>query len=161
MIDQVLQQFKEKADKSLKIEASPFLIHDLSPVEKWLDEREFGKEYWRFEFIDRQKKIYQKDCIVNDDYFALLGTFETKNKELTTVDVEENQKTIINYCKMHNLTLSIEPVRIHEPGMVGRHYFTIGYKFVHVRDERKKKKRGSLHLEAGRIASLSTSPSGT
>lgn len=70
---QVLQQFKEKADKSLKIETSPFLIHDLEPVEKWLDEREFGKEYWRFEFIDRQKKIYQKDCIVNDDYFACLG----------------------------------------------------------------------------------------
>lgn len=68
----VLQQFKEKADKSLKIETS-FLIHDLTPVEKWLDEREFGKEYWRFEFIDRQKKIYQKDCIVNDEYFALLG----------------------------------------------------------------------------------------
>jgi len=116
----LLQQFKNKADKSIKIESDPFLVKDQTLINKWLDQTEFGKEYWRFEFIDRQKKLYSGNCTVHDDYFALLNN-------------EENQKTIINYCKRHDLTLAIVPVKIHEPGVVGRHYFTVGYKFVHLR----------------------------
>lgn len=50
---------------------------------------------------------------------------------------------------MQDLTLDIEAVRIYEPG---GQYLTLGYKFVHVREEdRKKKKRGSLHLDQARI----------
>ncbi len=50
---------------------------------------------------------------------------------------------------MQDLTIDIEPVRICEPG---GQYLTLGYKFVHVREElRKKKKRGSLHLDQARI----------
>jgi len=115
----VLQQFKNRADQCQKIETDPFLVKDQTFVTKWLDQTEFGNQYLRFEFIDRQKKLYSTNCSVHDDYFFLLND-------------ENNQRTIINYCKRQNLSLAIVPVKIHEPGVLGRHYFTVGYKFVHV-----------------------------
>jgi len=115
----VLQQFKSRADRCQKIESDPFLVKDQTLVSKWLDQTEFGNQYLRFEFIDRQKKLYSAKCNVHDDYFNLLND-------------EFNQRTIINYCKRQNLSLAIIPVKIHEPGVQGRHYFTVGYKFVHV-----------------------------
>eukprot|EP01125_Pyxidicula_operculata_P015802 TRINITY_DN5388_c0_g1_i2.p1 TRINITY_DN5388_c0_g1~~TRINITY_DN5388_c0_g1_i2.p1 ORF type:complete len:205 (-),score=14.72 TRINITY_DN5388_c0_g1_i2:36-650(-) len=114
----VLQQFKNKAEESVKIETDPFLVKDQTLVNKWLDQTEFGNEYRRFEFIDRQKKLYSQNCIVNDEFFALLND-------------KDNQTTIITYCKRNKLTVDIVSVKIHEPGVVGRHYFTVGYKFVH------------------------------
>jgi len=119
VLAEALKQFKNKADQCQKIETDPFLVKDQTLVNKWLDQTEFGNEYWRFEFIDRQKRLYSGNCTVHDDYFALLND-------------ENNQRTIINYCKRHNLSVAILPVKIHEPGVLGRHYFTVGYKFVHL-----------------------------
>lgn len=123
-------------------------MYDLTPAKKWLDSKVFEKAYTKFEVIDTQKKLYQGPCIVNDEYFSLLGmpSLHTYSHE---PDSEENQKTIISYCNMQMLTVDIEAVRIYEPG---GQFLTLGYKFVHVREEeRKKKRRGSLHLDQTRI----------
>jgi len=53
----VLTQLKEKAGKNLLVESDPFLMEDQSRVNQWLDKTEHGNEYWRIDFIDRQKKI--------------------------------------------------------------------------------------------------------
>lgn len=144
---QVLRQFKEKANKSLKIESTPFLMYDLTPAKKWLDSRVFEKAYTKFEVIDTQKKLYQNPCVVDDEYFSLLGSVNLIYPDI--LDNEENQKTIVSYCKMQELTVEIEAVRIYDSA---GQYLTLGYKFVHVREEdRKKKKRGSLHLDQARL----------
>lgn len=98
-------------------------MKDNARVNEWLDQTENGKMYQRFEFIDQQKKLYSeggKGTIANDEYFSLLENVE-------------NQKTIIAYAGLHDLSLDIVPIKIHEPGVVGRHYFTIGYKIVHLK----------------------------
>uniref|UniRef100_A0A6B2LCT9 BTB domain-containing protein n=1 Tax=Arcella intermedia TaxID=1963864 RepID=A0A6B2LCT9_9EUKA len=121
----VLKQFKEKADKSLKIETSPFLVKDQTTVNVWLDHIEGGKEYKRFEFIDQQKKLYSNNnSVVNDEFFSLL-------------DVQENRTTITNYCLHNGLTVDIVPVTLTFPGMTSeRGSFTFGYKFVHLMNSR-------------------------
>jgi len=104
-------------------------MKDNTKVNNWLDQTEFGNQYQRFEFIDNQKKLYnnEKGTIANDEYFTLL-------------DDPQNQKTIIAYAKMHDLSLDINPVKIHEPGVVGRHYFTIGYKISHIKNTERPPK---------------------
>eukprot|EP01130_Rhizamoeba_saxonica_P005764 TRINITY_DN2285_c0_g2_i1.p1 TRINITY_DN2285_c0_g2~~TRINITY_DN2285_c0_g2_i1.p1 ORF type:complete len:301 (-),score=49.99 TRINITY_DN2285_c0_g2_i1:185-1087(-) len=115
----VLKQFKKKAEHNLRIESDLFLLEDQSVVARWLDKSEHGNAYWRTDFIDRQKRLYTQDCIVSDDYFTLLQNLD-------------NQNAILDYCKLNNLSVKIVPVNIHEPGIRNRHYFTVGYKFVHL-----------------------------
>lgn len=118
----VLKQFKARADKGLKIESDPFLVEDQQVINEWLDNSEHGGDYSRFDFIDRQKKLYSEPCIVNDEYFWLLSD-------------PLHKKTIIAYCKKNKLSVEVLPVMIHEPGLVGRHYITVGYKFVHLTND--------------------------
>eukprot|EP01130_Rhizamoeba_saxonica_P005761 TRINITY_DN2285_c0_g1_i2.p1 TRINITY_DN2285_c0_g1~~TRINITY_DN2285_c0_g1_i2.p1 ORF type:complete len:199 (-),score=32.86 TRINITY_DN2285_c0_g1_i2:185-781(-) len=116
----VLSHFKEKAClPNIRIESDLFLLEDQSIVDRWLDKAEHGNAYWRTDFIDRQKILYSQNCVVNERYFKLLQN-------------QDNQRAIEDYCKLNSLSLKIVPVNIHEPGIRNRHYFTVGYKFVHL-----------------------------
>jgi hypothetical protein len=86
-----------------------------------LDQSQHAKDYSRFDFIDRQKKLYSQPCVVHDEYFWLLAD-------------EENRRTIIDYCKKHDLSVEIVPVTLQEPGQVAgeTNHFTLGYRFVHL-----------------------------
>eukprot|EP01129_Flabellula_baltica_P007192 TRINITY_DN2767_c0_g1_i2.p1 TRINITY_DN2767_c0_g1~~TRINITY_DN2767_c0_g1_i2.p1 ORF type:complete len:376 (+),score=81.31 TRINITY_DN2767_c0_g1_i2:40-1167(+) len=110
----VLNQFVEKADKYLTIESDPILIGNQQVVDEWLDGTEYGKGngYHRTEFIDRQQKLYSQNCVVSDEYYAILS--------------DPKKRLIIQkYFKLNNLSIKIVPVNIHEPG------FNIKYQHSH------------------------------
>jgi len=118
ILQRVLQQFKDKADRGLKVESDPFLLEDQQHINEWLDRSQHAKDYSRFDFIDRQKKLYSQPCTVNDEFFWLLTE-------------AEHRKTIQGYCQRHDLSIEITPVTISAPGDISDNYFTIGYKFGH------------------------------